>query len=265
MLRNKHIVQLLLLVGLVAAASVAASPIYNQIQALLAESTYRQGDETARRTVLRKLGKLDTFRSRCVLRLALNDPDRRVRSAAAVAIFAGGMEDLADDLWATQQREPDSRTREQMILSWAQMVGPAAREPVQVLLTSPDEYVRLGATRALVRLGDVTAADSLFAFAADSDRSLRYNAQRDLLSLSSAMGDMIGQPIDPPADTAGQWQATDLTDLQAWWAQHVTARLLQDYLTWRYEKTEYWRKVHSLLHEWHTLAPNFLRSDEEEP
>lgn len=261
---RRRTIRLAVLGLFIAAAGAAAGPIYVQYQAWQAERAYRKGDGDTRRTALRLLGRLDTSRSRRVIREALTDPMPMARTAAANAVFAGRYANLADDLWAAVQRETDSQVRGDMILLWSQLVGVLAEPRLRELTESPDLNVRLGTAKGLLRLGETAAAKDVFAFAADADRFRRRDAQKELLLLARPMGVMIGQPIGTPDDKAGRWSRQYLEELQSWWQVHVTPRLLKDYLAWRYDKPGIWKKVDQLLHEWRTRAPGFLRSVEDE-
>lgn len=255
---------LVILGVLLAGGGLAAVPGYDQYKAWQAERLYRSGNSDAKRVALRSLAKLPTSRSRRVIREALSDRIPAARVAAGNAVFVGGLTGLAEDLWQAAQRETDGSVRAGMIVAWSQIVGDSARQRLRDLAGSPDPYARFGAIKGMLRLGDADVAKDMFVFAMDADRFKRRDAQRELLLLAQPIGQMIGQQIRVPNAKAGSWSPQDVAELQAWWQSHVTPRLLKDYLAWRYDRPEYWKKVDSLLHEWHKRAPGFLRTAGEE-
>ncbi len=253
------------LLGVVlAGACLAAAPAYDQYEAWRLEGAYRKGDGDAKRATLRAISRYPTARTRRVILQALRDPIPLARSSAGHAIFLGRFSDLADDLWAAAQHEKNSRVRSNLIVDWSQLVGRASEKNLRQLANSKDAYVRLAVVRGLLHLGCFAPAEDLFRFAAGHDRFKRRDAQRELLWLVRPMGEMIGAPAPVPDGRAGRWSTSDLDSVHAWWRQHVTRQLLKDYVTWRYDKPEDWKKVDTLRHEWEKRSPGFLPTGDDE-
>lgn len=256
--RNTIIV--LLSMGLLAVAAMAAEPTYLLYRTWSLQRRMHGAEEKAVRSVLAKLAQLETPRAdRVVLRaLAAEQPDRR--RSAAYAIFRARREDLAAVLREAWSAETSGLVRCSMIYFWGQLSGDQA--VLRDLLIHDDPWTRLGAVKGLLRLGQLDIEPVIFEFARSDDNDLQRDAQLELQSLAVPMAELIGQPDEVLRAYAGTWTPGEWQSIRAWWGRHVTSRLLRDYVKWRYDKPSYWKRARLLQHEWDKNASGFLRMSE---
>jgi hypothetical protein len=252
--------------GVLLAGAALAGPVrvWNDVRA--AEGMYRRGEAGRRALALRHLASGRTGRGDAVVREALCGPDAKNRRDAARAICAARRTDLAAELQAAWQREADPPTRSSIIFYWSQLAGRAAEPILRPMMTGDEPWTALAAAKALMRLGDPQATERVLSAAAGPgtgpDSGWRVDARRELQSLAVPMAAMIGQKVEIAGAPPAEWSAEQVTELQAWWRVHVTPRLLSDYLAWRNDKPDSWRKADLLLHEWKGRFGGFLRTQE---
>ena len=244
------------------AAALLAGPVQTWHAVAVAQRQFRAGTPSQKRSALRDLARLRSPQGDAVVRAALADRNADTRNDATYAIGTSHRTDLAGDLRAAWQREPDRPIRGGMIYYWAQLAGPAAEPALRPMLASEDPWTALGAAKGLLRLGDLEAGEQVLSLAAGPDADLCVDARKELQSLAGPMAGMIGQKLEIADVRPVEWTVEQTARFQAWWRVHVTPRLLRDYLAWRNDKPDQWRKADLLLHEWKSRFGGFLRMSE---
>lgn len=250
--RNIGIVTAVLL-----ATGVLAGPLRAWQTTRAAQQALAGGDASQKGLALRTLARARTRHADAIVLAALAGADAGLRNQAAYAISATHRVDLADPLRAAWDCEADLPVRGNMVFYWAQLVGPSAEPVLRPMLACPDIWIALGAAKGLLRQGHIEAVEPIFSLAVSS--AARADARGELLNLAKPMAAMIGQRLaiaDVPTDS---WSVEQIAQLQAWWNEHITGRLLQDYLAWRASKPDQWQKANMLVHEWKSRFGGFLQ------
>jgi len=251
-----------ILVALLAVAGLVVGPALQQryrlwrLERKLAAESVETRIKALRRLARLRLGEADTL----VLDRLFNSADPQLRAGAARAIWRARRCDLADHLRRALATESDGEVRSALVWYWIDLSGDKAAAAARRMLQSPDRWTRLGAATGLLWRGDPSAADVLFNLSLNKQHRLAGIAQRQLAYFASPLAEMIGQPLPVDAARAGAWSPREVELLRRWWTDHVTRRLLGDWLAWKRNKPEYWWLARLLQHEWDANAPGFLRS-----
>ncbi len=171
---------------------------------LLGEIARNGIDPLERERAVMDLGRTNNPAAPALLKQALSDKDRRVRSAAALALCNFTSAEATDLLAGALKRSDSSNEGPAGVLRAARSVKwPALAKPLKNLLDHPSPIIRADALNALTELPQAADAKTLCELLADSSVAVRLAAAKNaaLAKPDSLLAEALAKPAkdDVPA------------------------------------------------------------------
>jgi hypothetical protein len=238
---------LLILVGL----GVAADVVADQVRLRRELAACRNPNPNVRLKALERFAQERDARAGQAIAEALDrQTERAVLEMVGYAAMRIGDTALLEALQRVASQGPDDPIRAKLILYTARLSRRDARLIPWLeagLSATQEPWRQAGSATGLLQVGEPRGGPALIAIARQADQPVRVFAMNELRGLVEPMTETVGWPIHWPAANA-EPDAAFWASLEAFWAQHGTARLLNDVLTRRYDRATRLYELNRLLH-----------------